>query len=72
MASASAFETLIARDDAFVGMLLFNYDPRTWDPTMPTICALMPTDPECQQLQADVRLWLTMLLGSFLSTFSIG
>jgi S1-C subfamily serine protease len=72
MASASAFETLIARDDAFVGMLLFNYDPRTWDPTVSMACALMPTDPECQQLQAEVRLWLTMLLGSFLSTFSIG
>jgi len=72
MASASAFETLIGRNDAFVGMLLFNYDPRTWDQSVFMACSLMPADPACQQLEAEVRLWISMLLGSFLSTFSIG
>ena len=69
---ANAFETSLARGETFLGLIIFNYDNRTFRPEVTIQCAMLPNNSICQYINAEQRLWISMLLGAYLSTFPVG
>jgi hypothetical protein len=69
---AAAFEIIMKRGNAFVGMMIFNYNPNTWTPATVMQCELTPYASGCRGLKQEIQTWVAMLVGGFLSTFPIG
>ena len=67
-----AFNTLLARQDAFLGIVVLNRDPRTWTSATVAQCMVSPNLPGCPQVRQEIRLWVAMMISSFMSTFPIG
>jgi hypothetical protein len=64
--NAEAFETLMARGNTVIGVIVMN---REFNPPQYQQCLAIPTLPGCDQVNADYLQWTASFLGTFLSTF---
>ena len=69
---AHAFNTILGRKDAFLGIVTLNNDPRTFTAATVAQCQLAPNLQGCAQVREEIRLWVSMMISSFMSTFPIG
>lgn len=70
--AAIAFETLMTRNDVFIGVTTITYEGQhlTMDKTFE--CSLIPGTPFCQAMMQHASDFVSMLIGTFLATFPIG
>ena len=65
MRVSHAFETLVARNDSFLGVASFNHDR----PTLIETCMAAPSTAMCRGPMAHLQEWLRYLLATQLSTY---
>ena len=69
---ASAFQTLIARENTFVGVVVFNYNQESFNPQLIMQRYLIASEIEIFMFESFVQRWLEMMFAVFFSTFAIG
>lgn len=72
MPQAYAFETLMAREQSFVGVLAVNEEYRALMADHLLLCQQYPQQASCLRLRATLPQWLAAVIAVFLSTFPIG
>lgn len=63
--TAHVFETLVARNDSFLGVSTLNHDR----PAMLDACVMTPTTAMCRDAMAHLREWTRYILATQLSTY---